>query len=47
MVAKEAAKRNITIKEVIMEKGILKKDALRRVMDKNNLVPSRKQRKRR
>lgn len=38
MVAKEAAKRNITIKEVILEKGILKKDALERILSKNNLI---------
>src|SRR3990170_8070655 len=38
MVAKEAAKRNITIKEVIMEKGILEKAALRRILNMDNLI---------
>ncbi|MFZ3072980.1 MAG: aspartate ammonia-lyase [Thermodesulfobacteriota bacterium] len=47
MIAKEAAGRNITIRELIIEKGILKKDALERLLGRDNLIQPRKPGKRR
>ncbi|HZX36339.1 MAG TPA: aspartate ammonia-lyase [Thermodesulfobacteriota bacterium] len=46
MVAKEAAKRNVTIRELVMEKGILEKAALRRILNMDNLIKAVKPGKR-